>query len=349
LDDGKVQQEFALSVASMLCGALQNSYLGPAQLPKPFQRPLTVPEQRVVCGQLLLQVALVNVAATAQHVHDEKNGATVVSAAAAGSSLGAQADQQQQMKHKRRSSRSSRRPGQEVMKVQQHHADLLAAAVDNQPTDMQQRSLDFITWSLQDSTLARVVSVLHMVRELLEVRAEYKAPSISSPSLSSYRTRSSSSSIVPQPAGLAALLYGTAAELALLMAAEPALVAACCSLAAAVRRDAARATDDSGSQPTACKKAVTAASAAAQSCSTQDNVVELDQLLLNELLPAALHAFKQGQASDTAASKHSIQQLADELGALLNSHTKNSRSGKFCFHCAEAKLPETVAILSIPQ
>jgi hypothetical protein len=281
--DGWVPQEFALSIASAVCRIVESDYFEPAQLPKPSRQPLTTPQQRLVCSEQLLQVALLNMAAMVQQVYREKKGAAAVPLSAAGnaavlSTAAAQADQPLQLQQTQKQRQSSRRTQQEIWSVPPHHAELFAAAVGNQLAHMQQHSLALTTSSMQDSTPAKVVSVLHMVKSLLAVRAENKA--------SNSRRHSSSGSL---PSALAVPLYGCVAELALLMAGQPEVVAACCSTAAAVCKDAKAA---SYSAPAAGRPSSYAADAAAAAGSAHDVLAKLHQLMLNELLPAAEHVFK---------------------------------------------------------
>jgi hypothetical protein len=63
-------------------------------------------------------------------------------------------------------------------------------------------------------------------------------------------------------------------------------------------------------------------------------LARLDQLLLHELLPAAVHAFKQAQQGSSSSSNtsppESIHSLAEALGAaLLASHAKATGTGDF--------------------
>jgi hypothetical protein len=63
-------------------------------------------------------------------------------------------------------------------------------------------------------------------------------------------------------------------------------------------------------------------------------LARLDQLLLHELLPAAVHAFKQAQQGSSSSSSNtsppdSIHSLAEALGAVLASHAKATGTGDF--------------------
>jgi hypothetical protein len=171
----------------------------------------------------------------------------------------------------------------------------------------------------RSSTPEQVVAMLHMLSDLLAVRATHKAPATSGSSSSSSGVSSG------LPAELAVPLYATAAEMALLMAGEPAVVAACCSLAVAVHGDVTSAS---------ALKTAAAAAAAALGDSRPSCVLarRLDQLLLHELLPAAVHAFKQAQqgssSSSTSSSSERIDALCEALGTLLSSHVKATGKGE---------------------
>jgi hypothetical protein len=108
-----------------------------------------------VCGQPLLQVALLHAAATAQQVYMEKGGESAVTLAAACSSaersestagLSQLQLQQQQQKQRQKlrssasSNSSSSRGRSEVWAVQQHHTRLLAAALGGLQADEQRTS-----------------------------------------------------------------------------------------------------------------------------------------------------------------------------------------------------------------
>ncbi|KAF6262473.1 hypothetical protein COO60DRAFT_628601 [Scenedesmus sp. NREL 46B-D3] len=140
----KVPLMFALGLADMLCRAVKDDYLVPAQLPAPFQRPLTAPQQRVVRRQHLLEVAMLNLAAWVQQLHRQNGGTSAVPLAAAGNrtpptttSSSSSSSSSSKASPASRSRSSSRLQHQQLWRVQAQHAALLTAAVSGLPADIE--------------------------------------------------------------------------------------------------------------------------------------------------------------------------------------------------------------------
>jgi hypothetical protein len=339
----KYPVEAAVAVAKMLPVVIHDDVLAAARLPAPFGRQLTAAQGSLVCGQQLLQVAMLNVAASVQQVYKEKGGTAAVPLAAeqdsaagsSGSSSGS-------------SSSSSRQQQQQRWAVQPHHATLVSAAVPGLPAELQLNTMRDSAQGFPSSQTLEphlMASMLRMLEVLLAVRADNSTPRSSS--------SSSSRGGAALPLSLAVPLYGCVAELPLLMAGQPEVVAACCSTAAAVCGYAGQAT----------RAEPAAAAAAAAGGSAPDVLAELNQLLLSELLPAAVHAFENSSVTGDAAAQqqqegevvHAMlagvlaaagitlpptpaaaaaadagnpkQVLADKVGALLACHVKGRETG----------------------
>jgi hypothetical protein len=263
----RVPLETAVTLASLLPEIIQEDYLYEAQDPHPFGRRLTAEQQQLACGQQLLQVWLVNLAAVVQQVYKQADGKTAVLVMPDSSSSRRRQQQQQRWA------------------VQPHHAVLLAAAVPGLPADMQLPAVQNVLNRSSSSSAVqephRIAALLHLLGTFLGVRA-------SNCDGSSVQERNTAA----LPSSLAVPLYGCVAELALLMTGQPAVVAACCSMAAAVCGIIKEASSKAGS---------TAVDAAAAAGSESGSVLgQLDQMLLHERLPAAVHACIQLQQQQLA-------------------------------------------------